>query len=44
VTAGLLGVDEQGVPAPGRPDTEVPNKPGYDDSWTDLRTGQAVRD
>jgi peptide/nickel transport system ATP-binding protein/oligopeptide transport system ATP-binding protein len=43
VTAALLGVDDQGGPAPGRGATEVPNKPGYDDSWTDLRTGQTVR-
>jgi peptide/nickel transport system ATP-binding protein/oligopeptide transport system ATP-binding protein len=43
VTAGLPGVDEQGRPEPGRPATEVPNKPGYDDSWTDLRTGRTVR-
>jgi hypothetical protein len=42
VTAGLLGVDHQGVPAPGETPTEIPLGPGYADEWFDLGSRRMV--
>jgi oligopeptide/dipeptide ABC transporter ATP-binding protein len=44
VTTEVLGVDAQGNPEPGkqpRPDV-LANRPGFDDTWLDLKTGQLV--
>jgi peptide/nickel transport system ATP-binding protein/oligopeptide transport system ATP-binding protein len=37
VTAGLLGVDDQGSPKAGATVTDVPLGPGYDDEWFDVK-------
>jgi peptide/nickel transport system ATP-binding protein/oligopeptide transport system ATP-binding protein len=38
VTAGLLGVDDQGNPSNGTPPAELHDQPGYADTWFDLKT------
>jgi oligopeptide/dipeptide ABC transporter ATP-binding protein len=40
VTMGVCAVDAQGAPVPGGTPDEQLNKPGFDDSWLDLKTGQ----
>jgi peptide/nickel transport system ATP-binding protein/oligopeptide transport system ATP-binding protein len=42
VTAGLLGVDAQGTPVPGRQAVEVGTGPGYGSTWLDLETGRTL--
>jgi len=43
VTAGLLGVDNQGSPAAGDAPQDVKVGPGYDDEWYDLKTRTTVK-
>jgi peptide/nickel transport system ATP-binding protein/oligopeptide transport system ATP-binding protein len=40
VTAGLLGVDDQGSPTSGATISDVPTGPGYEKTWYDLKTKQ----
>ncbi|HET8604081.1 MAG TPA: dipeptide ABC transporter ATP-binding protein [Marmoricola sp.] len=42
VTAGLLGVDEQGAPVPGQHATEISTDPGFGTSWLDIESGRTV--
>jgi peptide/nickel transport system ATP-binding protein/oligopeptide transport system ATP-binding protein len=41
VTKEVLGVDDQGAPVPGATPAVTLNNPGYDDTWWDIRSGQA---
>ncbi|MGO4258609.1 ABC transporter ATP-binding protein [Marmoricola sp. RAF53] len=40
VTLEVCGVDAQGAPVPGAVADIQLNKPGYDDTWLDLKTGK----
>jgi oligopeptide/dipeptide ABC transporter ATP-binding protein len=42
VTAAILGVDDQGNPTGGAPIEQIPNQPGYADTWYDLKTKSAT--
>jgi peptide/nickel transport system ATP-binding protein/oligopeptide transport system ATP-binding protein len=44
VTAGLLGVDNQGSPDARGTSTEVKLGPGYEDEWFDVKTRTMVKD
>jgi peptide/nickel transport system ATP-binding protein/oligopeptide transport system ATP-binding protein len=43
VTAGLLGVDNQGSPASGSSPTELKMGPGFEDEWYDVKSQKMVR-
>jgi oligopeptide/dipeptide ABC transporter ATP-binding protein len=43
VTASLLGIDDQGSPAPGQTPTDVPVGPGYADEWFDVPSQRMVK-
>jgi oligopeptide/dipeptide ABC transporter ATP-binding protein len=42
VTAGLLGVDDQGSPTSAVPPDSLPTGPGYEDRWFDVKARQMV--
>ncbi len=43
VTASLLGVDNQGSPAPGETPTDINVGPGYSDEWFDVPSQRMVK-
>ena len=43
MTAGLLGVDDQGNHDAGSTPTTLSTNPGYDDEWYDLKSKSFVK-